>query len=441
MINRRTLLLGTAGAALTSLLTGCGRAGANLNITLLEGTIPSEVLQTFRKQADDPISFQLVSQIASVFQQLQAWQQTFQDADQSSDQDSGQNSDFSITRFLPWGQSDVVPRPDDLVSLGDYWLEGAIAQNLIEPLSLPAASLEKLPPNWQQFACRNAQGEMASKGSLWAVPYKVQPLVIVYRQSQFPQSSASNPPFTSWRDLLQPQFRQSLALPDHPRIVIGLAQKIQSGSFNPILEGYSSDSKGVIRMPVTESPSGSPSGNSSGSSAASSALLTEGLDSALVDTFAQINQQVKTYDSDNSLKALVNEDVKAVVCWSGDAVAAARRYSELRMVVPPEGSLLSLDMWVRPRNTSSGTEMSAAARQWIDFCWQREPAAQISLSGKGLSPIFLQTEVSLPKTLSESFPFIEAIKKSEPLLPIPERLQAAYLELWKQLRSGLALAR
>lgn len=441
MITRRNILLGTAGVVFTSVLTGCQRVSAKaVKVILLEGSIPSEVLQTFRKQADEPISFQLVSQIASVFQQLQAWQQALQDSDQDSDQSSG----FSIARFLPWVPSKAVPRPDDLVSLGDYWLEGAIAQNLIEPLSLPAASLEKLPPNWQQFARRTAQGEMAAEGSLWAVPYKVQPLVIVYRQSQFPQSSASNPPFTSWRDLLRPQFRQSLALPDHPRIVIGLAQKIQSGSFNPVLEGYSSDSKGVIRIPATENSSG----NSSGSSAALNGRLTEGIDSALADTFAQLNQQVKTYDSDNSLKALVNEDVKAVVCWSGDAVAAARRYSDLRIVVPPEGSLLSLDMWVRPQSPQSNgsgpkssSEMSAAARQWIDFCWQREPAIQISLSGKGLSPIFLQTGIDLPKTLSASFPFIEAIEKSEPLLPIPQRLQAAYLELWKQLRSGLALAR
>ncbi len=435
MIHRRTLLLGTTGAALTSLLAGCGQAPANaLKITLLEGAIPSEVLQKFRKQADRPISFQLVSQIASIFQQLQIWQKP------------PEASGFSITRFLPWAQAEVVPKPDDLVSLGDYWLESAIAQNLIEPFNIPAASLEKLPLTWQQFVSRNAQGQIAGgiapEASLWAAPYKVQPLVIVYRQGEFPGSSASNPPFKSWRDLLQPQFRQSLALPNHPRLVIGLAQKIQNGSFNPILEGYSSNSDGILRLPVTESPSDIPPGNLPGnlpgSSAANPALLTAGLDSALVDTFTQLNQQVKTYDSDNSLKALVNEDVKAVVGWSGDAVAAAQRYRDLRIVVPSEGSLLSVDMWVRPRNTNSGAGMSTAAQQWIDFCWQIDPATQISLSGKGLSPIFLKENATLPKVLNESFLSIEAIKKSEPLLPISETLQAAYFELWKQLRSGLA---
>ena len=405
MITRRTILFGMAGAAFASLLTGCRQAENALKIILLEGAIPSEVLQTFRKQAENPVSFQLVSQIASVFQQLQVWQQP------------PETSGFSIKRFLPWADAEKVPKPDDLVSLGDYWLRSAIAQNLIAPLSIPPASLDKLPTTWQQFVSRNAQGEItgeiAPQSSLWAAPYKVQTLVIVYRQSEFSESSASNPPFKSWRDLLLPELRQSLALPDHPRLVIGLAQKIQNGSFNPILEGS------------TEKP-----------------------DSALVDTLTQLNQQVKTYDSDNSLKALVNEDVKAVVGWSGDAVAAAKRYRDLRIIVPPEGSLLSVDMWVRPRSPSSSLnsgpsdgpdsslEMSPAAQRWIDFCWQPDAAAQISLSGQGLSPIFLSADVSLPKTLSESFPYIEATKKSEPLLPIPEKLQAAYFELWKQLRSA-----
>ena len=375
----------------------------------MEGAIPAEVLQAFRKQAENPVKFQLVSQIASVFQQLQVWQQP------------PKTSSFSIKRFLPWAGAETVPKPDDLVSLGDYWLESAIAQNLIEPLSLPAASLEKLPVAWQQFASRSAPGDVGAVGGaiaptapLWAAPYKVQSLVIVYRQGEFPESSASNPPFKSWRDLLQPEFRQSLALPNHPRLVIGLAQKIQNGSFNPILEGYSSDT-------------------------ASPAPSTEKLDGALVDTFTQLNQQAKTYDSGNSLKALVNEDVKAVVGWSGDAVAAAKRYRDLRIVVPSEGSLLSVDMWVRPRSAGNGpgpnSKISPAAAQWIDFCWQPNSATQISVSGQGLSPIFLPADVGLPKTLSESFPYIEAIKKSEPLLPIPEKLQAAYFELWQQLRS------
>jgi putative spermidine/putrescine transport system substrate-binding protein len=304
-----------------------------------------------------------------------------------------------------------------LVSLGDYWLESAIAQNLIAPLEIPAASLEKLPAAWQQFASRDAKGQLegqvieggvdsqpdqkpaAPKIFLWAAPYQFQSLVIIYHQRL---SSGDHPPFTSWRDLLQPSLRQSIALPSHPRLVIAIAQKIQSGRFNPVLEGSNSG---------------------------------PALDAALVDTFNQLNLQVKTYDSNNSIKALINEDVKAVVGWSGDAVAASKRYRDLRIVVPEEGSLLSAEMWVRPK----GADMSAAAQQWIDFCWQSGPATEISLSKRGLSPIFLQKDIRLPETLANGLLSAAAIENSEPLLPIPVALQAAYLQQWQQqLRSPVS---
>ncbi len=391
MINRRTLLFGTAGLALGSLLTSCGSATANaLRVMLLEGSVPPEVLKKFRQQAEEPVNFQMTSQLETVFQQLQRWQLP------------PETPAFSLRRFLPWAQTEAGPAVDNLASLGDYWLTSAIAQDLIEPLDLPAETLAKLPVAWQQFVKRNAErdpGDDSQPTSVWAAPYKVQTLVIVYRQSQFPQA---NPPFKAWSDLLQPQLRRQLALPDHPRIVIGLLQKMQTGSFNPSFEG-TADS--AVALPLSDS---------------------------LAESFAQLNQQVRTYDSSTSLKALVNEDITAAVAWSGDVIAALKRYRDLKAVVPAEGSLLSADMWVRPK----GAEMSAAAKKWIAFCLQTGPATQISSAGKGLSPIFLSEDASLPDALENSDLSIAAIQKSEPLLPLPAAMQTAYLDLWQQLRAG-----
>jgi putative spermidine/putrescine transport system substrate-binding protein len=403
MINRRTLLFGTASIAVTSLLTSCRQAATDaLKITLLEGSIPSQVLQSFQKQASNPVSFQMGTQIGSIFQQLQRWQ-------------IAPKKSVSLRRYLPWNQDETLPKPDNLVSIGDYWLESAIAQNLISPLELLPSSLEKLPTAWQQFSSRDEKGRLESqvmaqdiasqannsenspikppKISLWAAPYQFQSLVIVYNQRLLPAGT-----FKRWQDLLQLSLRQSLALPNHPRLVIALAQKIQSDRFNPILEG------------LETSPS---------------------LDAASLDTLKQLHQQVKTYDAENSLKALINEDVKAIVGWSGDAVAATERYRDLKIVVPEEGTLLSADMWVRPK----GADMSDAAQQWIDFCWQTGPATEISLSNRGLSPIFLQKNISLPETLANGLLSAAAMANSEPLLPIPMALQAAYLKQWQQLRS------
>jgi len=396
MVNRREFIFGTAGIALASLLSGCSQAENALRVLVLEGSVPAEVLQSFRGQLETPVSFQLAGQVRSIFQQLQRWQQP------------PETDGFSWGQLLPWARSEESPTPDSLVSLGDYWLEGAIAQNLISPLELSQASLDKIPLPWQAFVQRDAKGQIASNAgpetgeqaprSLWAAPYKVQTLVIAYRQSFFPESSADNPPFTSWSDLLQPQLQGQIALPNHPRLIIGLLQKMQGGSFNAPIE-------------------------------AGTAL--EQLKQQLEQPFSELNAQVKTYDSTNSLKALVNKDVKAVVAWSGEVVSALRRYQDLRVSVPVEGSLLSADLWVRPR----GTQMTEAAERWIDFCWQEGPATQLSISGRGISPTFLSEGADVPEALSDAILPIAAIQKSEPLLPIPAKLQAAYGELWQALRA------
>ncbi len=415
MINRRQLLLGAAALTLGSGVSGCGANAADaLKVTLLEGAVPAEVLQQFRKQAVKPVEFQSVAQLQSVFQQLQRWQKP------------SAPSGSVIDRWLPNRQVTSKAMPHNLVSLGDYWLTSAIAQNLLEPLEIPAATLAKLPLPWQQFVSRTPTGQLAQPGEaqradtangqkIWAAPYKVQALVIVYRQSQFPEASIENPPFKRWKDLLQPALRQKIILPDHPRIVLGLAQKIQRDRFNFTFE-INADSSNVS-LPAK----------------ALSAALTESLSAP----FAQLNQQVKAYDASNSLKALVNEDAKAAVGWSGEVMAALDRYQDLKVVMPAGGSLLSADMWVRPK----GAPMSKAAQQWIDFCWQTGPATQISIANKGLSPLFLSDDVNLnarlPAALTDGLLSELDWAHSELLLPLPSDLQAAYFAVWQQLRAGL----
>lgn len=395
MIHRRTLLLGTAGLVASSLITGCSPSADALRITLLEGALPPEVLKQFRKQQPTPVTFKTLAQMPRIFQQLQRWQQT-----------PAQAKTF-WRRLLPGGDAEPIPAADDLVSLGDYWLESAIAQDLIEPLILPDETWAALPVQWQQFVYRDRQGQSANlddtAGEFWAAPYKVQSLVVVYRESQFPDDSA----FQSWEDLLIPELRQSIALPDHPNLAIALLQKIQTGRFNASFD-------------------------STVNSDASTPKLVEQLRQQLKGPFRALNQQVKTYDAQTALKALVNEDVQVVVAWSGDVVTALDRYRDLRAVVPSEGSLLSADMWVQPK----GTALSEAAQQWIAFCWQTDVAIQLSRSSRGLSPIFLEASAEIPDQLNNRLLSAPVLQKSEPLLPLPPNMQAAYISLWEQLRSS-----
>ena len=402
IIGRRTLLLGTTAAVLSGVASSCRptAADAALKISLLEGSVPAEVLKKFRQQVGDAVQFQTANQLSDLFRQLQRWQ-------------SKQAPDFSLRQLLPWVQEPVRVQPDNLVSLGDYWLTSAIAQNLIDPIQLSSETLEKLPVAWQQFVSRGPKGQPSTgtdtpsgepANILWAAPYKVQFLVVVYRQKKVSAASGTQP-FSSWRDLLDPEFKNRIALPDHPRIVLGLLTKIQSDSFNLGIEG-------TADKPPTAKE------------------IENQLARQVSEVFPQLDKQVKTYDADNSLKALINEDVDVAVSWSSEVVAAQRRYRELKMTIPAEGSLLSADLWVRPK----GAEMSDRAKTWIDYCWEPGPATQISLSRKGLSPVFLGAEATLPAVLAERELSFEAIRNSEPLLPLSPDAQTAYFKFWQRMR-------
>lgn len=404
MITRRTLLLGTAGlAASSSMLTGCSPQADTLRMTLLEGAIPTEVIKQFRRQTDESVRLKILPQMHRVFQQLQRWQQ------------SPEATMALWRRLVPLRSEQTAPLTDSLVSLGDYWLTEAIAQNLIEPLAISEEAWERLPMQWQQFISRDSQGQVAGQTATqdsaalqrWAAPYKVQALTIVYRQSLTESQAGSNSPYQTWENLLDARLNQRIALPDHPNIILGLLQKIQSGRFNSSFDSVVNSSASIPQ-------------------------LTEQLQKQFAEPFQRINQQVKTYDSSTALKALINEDVQVAVAWSSDVVTALQRYRDLRAAIPTDGTLLSADMWVQP----VGTDLSAAAKRWIDFCWQPGPAAQISVSGRGISPVFLSDQVALPEVLSGSLLATAALEKSEPLLPLPGNLQSAYFSVWQQLRSS-----
>ena len=85
-----------------------------------------------------------------------------------------------------------------------------------------------------------------------------------------------------------------------------------------------------------------------------------------LETFlADLHQQVRVYDSDHALETLVIGDATAVVGWSDDSLPLLKQYRHLAVAVPPQGTLLSAQLWVRPQAEST---QSPRALNWLDFC-------------------------------------------------------------------------
>ncbi|BAZ47819.1 extracellular solute-binding protein [Nostoc sp. NIES-4103] len=386
-MDRRSFLLTTGGLALSQLLVGCaGNNQIKLNVQLLKGSVPSQVVNQFRQSLQEQVQlkFAPVEQIRDLFKQLQGWQNKPQAADEQV-----------WTRFIPFRQSQTTAVAD-LVTLGDYWLKAAIEQKLIQPLEEAEVKQFKqwsaLDEKWQKLVRRNEQGDLDTQGKIWAAPYRWGSTVIVYNRDKFKQLSWKP---RDWSDLWRDELRSRISLLDQPREVIGLVLKKLGQSYN---------TENLSTVPELEKE------------------------------LRALNQQVKFYSSNTYLQPLVMGDTWLAVGWSSDVVPVLGRYPQLAAVTPQSGTAIWADLWVRPASVAKG----ALSSQWIDFCWQPAIAKQISVLTKSNSPISTNIVAS---DLQESVQNLlesnqEVFAKSEFLLPLAPSVVKQYESLFTKIKQG-----
>ena len=337
---------------------------AALNVKLLARSVPSQVLKAFGRKT--LTRFESETSLVDIYRQLQWWQaQT-------------PLSPPLWRRLIPLGNSTPEETASanvdtHLVTLSDPWLEHAIAQDLIQPL--PELDVVKtLPEPWQRLLRRDHQKQTTPDGKLWAVPYRTQGLMIAYQKHIF-KANTNNKPITKWADLWRPELAGRIAILNQPRLVASIVLQALKHSAN--------DETALTRDDVKEQ-------------------------------LSALYRQVKVFDSQAYLKALVNEDVWLAVGWSGDILATLVRYRRLGAVHPQEGTVLTSDLWVAP----AGAELNKAAQSWMEFCWQLPNATQISVSSYGVSPLFFSPDVEVPAHLAKQTLLVPG--HGEVLLPLSE---------------------
>ena len=378
-MDRRSFLLGSTGAlALSHLLAGCSsQEQVALRVQLLKGSIPAQVVDEFRATLKPPaeLKFTPIEQLKGLFNQLQSWREP-----QTTKPD-----DWRSWFTLPLVKSKSSALAD-LVTLGDYWLDLAIDQGLIQPLDIAQLrQWQQLPSQWQKLVTRSDK--------VWAAPYRWGSTVIAYNRNKF-KSLGWTP--SNWSDLWRPEMRDRISLLAQPREVIGLTLKKLGKSYN-----------------------------------------TENLDKVpeLENELRTLHQQVKFYSSDTYLEPLVFGDTWLAVGWSTDVLPVIQRYKQIAAVIPQSGTALWADLWVRPASNSSSNSLS---EQWIDFCWQPQSALQISLKSKANSPIPVSPNPASIQERSGSLLLFDPqiLQRSEFLLPLPNETMQEYQLLWQSLRGA-----
>ncbi|MEB3355412.1 MAG: extracellular solute-binding protein [Synechococcales bacterium] len=313
------------------------------------------------------------------------------------------------------------PAPPSLQTLGDYWLTTAIQQQLIAPL--PIANLDgwqQLPESWRRFVQRDEAGRLDPDGPIWAAPYRWSNLAIAYRTEKF-EDLDWRP--TDWSDLWRPEVTRQISLLDSARIAIGIALKTLGQGFN------TPDLRQVEKLP---------------------------------ETLAALQQQVKFYSSTNYLQPFILGDTWVAVGWSNELVPLMQRDRRIAALVPPSGTALTADLWVRPHPQGADSPQANAStdppggnqnrprrplptaplpdlmQRWIEFFWQDEVVTQLSLLSNAASPLILPRDrQTLPETLRTDairLPDPETLENSEFLLPLTAATARQYRDLWLQTR-------
>lgn len=381
-MDRRSFLLGSGILALSQLLAGCNsQDAAQLRVQLLKGSIPAQVVNKFRSTLKQRANLQFapVAQLNDLFRQLESGSKQHEEAD-----------DQRIFLPLPFIQSRHTQ--PDLITLGDYWLEQAIKEKLIQPLNrakLPQWST--LPERWQELVKRNDQGQLDAGGEVWAAPYRWGNTVIAYNKDKFKDLDWTP---TDWSDLWREELRDRISLLNQPREIIGLTLKKLQQSYN---------TQNLNNVPNLE------------------------------QQLRALDQQVKFYSSDSYLQPLILGDTWVAVGWSTDVLPVIQRYQQIAAVVPRSGTALWADLWVRPAGETSSTSLG---EQWIDFCWTPQIAQQVSLQTKATSPIPVTLK---PEDIQEPLRNLllqnpKIFQSSEFLLPLPQATIQQYQSLWEKIR-------
>lgn len=387
-MKRRAFLVGTSALALGQLVSGCNSKQEYLKLRVLKGSLPAQLRADFHKESVT-LKFEIEEQLQDLFKRLQIWKE------------QAEKKDTHQQWSLPLMGSKTLAIAN-LVTLGDYWLEAAIQQNLIRPLDITGLKgWQQLPRPWQDIVKRDHQGQLSNSGEVWGAPYRWGTTVIAYNRDKF-KDLGWKP--RDWSDLWRPELRDRISLLDQPRAVIGLTLKKL---------GFSYNTTNLSQVPN------------------------------LKKELLALHQQVKFYSSQYYLQPLILEDTWVAVGWSTDVLAATSNHPHIEAVVPQSGTALWTDIWVQPASATTPsnsvtTDNANLTNQWIDFCWQPKPAREISLFSQATSPILVSAKpADLPKDLREHpvlLPNKSVLDKSEFLKPFSKSVVEQYQALWKEIR-------
>ncbi len=395
-MDRRTFLKALTLPALALSTAGCQSQGDDpLRLMALRGSVPLQLPKQFKQDSGTTIDLRQARQLQDIFQQLQQWKR------QSTGEVKPPKGivSFSAPLIGPPAEATIA----DLATTGDFWLTLAVRQQLLQPMGI-----EKIPA-WQTldsklkaFLTRNDRGELANGsegGQVWAIPYRLNSTVLLYRKDIFADQKLPLP--TDWADLWRSDLKGRISLLDQPREVIGLTLKKLGKSYN------AQDLSTIADLPKT---------------------------------LTQLHHNAKFYSSTHYLQPLTLDQTWLAMASSTDALRVMRQNPKMAAVFPKSGSALNADLWVQPAQPENSETRTATIAAWCDYTLNSDRAPQFSLLTQGISPSLdpNQRDSTLAELKNNPIlmPGAEALNASEFLQPQTESIRQQWQSVWETMRNS-----
>jgi spermidine/putrescine transport system substrate-binding protein len=208
----------------------------------------------------------------------------------------------------------------DIAIPSEYMIERMIEEDLLYALDYEKISgMEHLIPEFldQPF----------DPGNQYSVPYFWGTMGIIYNSTMIDEGA-----LTSWNDLWNPKYQESIMLIDGAREIVGLS--LQS-------LGYSLNSKDLTQLAEAEAK------------------------------LAELAPNVKAVVADEIKMYMIQEEAAIAVTFSGEAADMMWENEDLHYVLPEEGSNLWFDNMVIPKTAQN----IDGAHEFISFMLEPENAA------------------------------------------------------------------
>ena len=268
----------------------------------------------------------------------------------------------------------------DIVQPSDYMVKLMVEQGMLEELDrTKIPNLSNLGEAYLDTAY--------DPGNKYSVPYQGGVAAIGVNTSKITE------PITSYADLFDPAYADSMVVLDDYRAVIGMTARSL---------GYSMNETDTTKL------------------------------GEIKDKLLTLKSNVKLYDSDSPKSALISGDCNLAYCWSAEIALAMEENSNIQIVFPEEGAYTFMDNWCIPK----GAKNYDAAIQFINYMLEVESAKQVMAEYPYVNPNTKAVEAMGTDYIENTAKNVpaEVMQKGEYIDNLSSDTLAVYDQMWTDLK-------